>query len=116
MVQYENSFLPNTGISLGHHSQESLMCWLAQSGEVTRVEQVPLVGTVVEITHSEGLKTVYNSLTEVAVSAGDEVKQGDVIAKAGRNEIGKDLGVHLHFEVHENDQPVNPVEFLPELD
>ena len=30
-----------------------------------------------------------------------EVKQGDIIAKAGRNELEKEDGVHLHFEVRQ---------------
>jgi stage II sporulation protein Q len=57
---------------------------------------------------------VYQSLGEISVKAGDEVKQGALIAKAGRSELEKDLGVHLHFEVRENGTPVNPLALLDE--
>ncbi|MNI90151.1 Stage II sporulation protein Q [compost metagenome] len=42
-----------------------------------------------------------------------EVKQGDVIASAGRNEIEKDLGNHVHFAIYENGELVNPTTVLP---
>ncbi|MNE67260.1 Stage II sporulation protein Q [compost metagenome] len=82
-------------------------------GKVTRVEEVPLLGFVVEITHANNLKTVYESVADVKVKQDAEVKQGDVIANAGRNEIEKDLGNHVHFAVYENGELVNPTTVLP---
>ena len=38
------------------------------------------------------------------------VKKGEVIAEAGRNQFEKDAGVHLYFEVHQNQKPVNPAQ------
>ncbi|WP_144530104.1 M23 family metallopeptidase, partial [Peribacillus simplex] len=79
----------------------------------TRVENHPLNGNVVEVTSGD-TRTVYQSLNEVKVSEGAEVKQGDAIATAGRNELEKDLGNHLHFEVYEGDKLVNPEKLLPQ--
>lgn len=113
-IQYEDTFYPSMGISLSKQGNETFDVLAASSGTVTRLESHPLVGNQLEITHSNGLKTVYQSLANIVVEEGTEVSQGEVIAQAGRNELGKDLGVHLHFEVHQNDQPVNPEQFIPE--
>jgi stage II sporulation protein Q len=112
MIQYGDTFMPNVGISLSREDDEPFEVIAAMSGTVTRSEQLPVVGYVVEITHENDLKTIYQSLANVQVKEGDEVRQGDVIGEAGRNEIGKDLGNHVHFEIHRNGEPVNPEEFI----
>lgn len=114
MVQYNDTFIPNTGVDLARGDNKAFEVRAALSGKVTRVEQNPLTGQVVEITHSDNLKTVYQSLADVKVKQDDEVKQGDAIASAGVSELGKNLGNHLHFEVYEEGQPVNPQGYLPE--
>lgn len=111
-IEYDNTFMPNMGISLTREDNQTFNVVAALSGTVSRVEKLPLVGNRIEVTHNNGLKTVYQGVSEVAVQQGAQIKQGDVIAKAGRNELEKDLGVHLHFEVIENDQPTNPAEKL----
>ncbi len=114
MIEHDNTYIPSTGISLAAEDNSAFEVLAAMSGKVTRVENVPLLGNLVEITHEDGLKTIYQSLSDVAVSLDQEVAQGDVIAKAGRNELQKDAGVHVHFEIHQQDQPVNPETFLME--
>lgn len=113
LVQYNDTFIPNTGIDLAREDKQSFEVTAAMGGKVTRVEEVPLLGFVVEITHANNLKTVYESLADVKVKLNAEVKQGDVIAMAGRNEMEKDLGIHVHFAVYENGELVNPVQVLP---
>ena len=89
MVQYNDTFIPNTGVDLARGDNKSFEVKAALGGKVTRVEQNPLTGQVVEITHSDNLKTVYQSLSDVKVKQDDEVKQGDAIASAGVNELEK---------------------------
>ncbi|WP_025692424.1 M23 family metallopeptidase [Paenibacillus zanthoxyli] len=113
MVQSGDTFTPNTGIDLAREDKKTFDVKAAISGEVTRVEDVATLGTVVEVTQGN-LKTVYQSLGEAKVKQGDQVKQGDTLASAGRNEIEKDLGNHLHFEVYQDGKPVNPSELLPQ--
>jgi stage II sporulation protein Q len=112
ILQQGNRYTPNTGIVMAREDNAAFDVRAAMSGEVTRSEKVPAVGNLVEITHEDGLKTIYYSLTDVAVRTGDRVTQGDLIGKAGRNELGKDFGVHLHFEVHKDGEPVNPAMLL----
>ena len=116
VIQYENTFVTSDGIAIARQDNQTFDVAAALGGTVTRVENAPVIGNVVEIEHEGGLSTIYYSLADVQVEQGQEVSQGEVIAKAGQNEYEKDLGVHLHFEVHENGEPVNPHRYLPEMD
>lgn len=113
LVQYNDTFIANTGIDLARADNQSFEVTAAMGGKVTRVDEVPLLGFVVEITHANNLKTVYESLSDVKVKMDAEVKQGDTIALAGRNEMEKDLGNHVHFAVYENGELINPSTVLP---
>jgi stage II sporulation protein Q len=112
LVKYANTFWPHSGIDYARKDGKSFDVIAALSGKVIRVEQNPLVGQEVEIQHENGLITVYQSLTDIRVKVGQEVKQGDVIAQAGRNNFEKEAGVHLHFEVRKGNQTVQPELYL----
>jgi stage II sporulation protein Q len=112
IIEQEDTLVPSMGIALSRQDNQTFDVLAAMSGKVTRTDKVPSVGNLVEITHDNGLVTVYYSLAETAVTKGSEVKQGDVIAKAGRNEMEKNLGVHVHFEVISDGEPVNPENFI----
>ena len=68
-------------------------------------------GNTVKIDHGNGLTTVYSQLGELNVAAGDTVSGGDVIGTVGES-IGETVSdTHLHFEVHRDGKPQDPVEF-----
>lgn len=67
-------------------------------------------GNLVQIDHGNGIATLYGHNSRLAVSAGEQVKKGQVIAYAGST--GKSTGPHVHYEVRENDQPVDPLKYL----
>lgn len=115
VIQQGNEYMAHMGISIGMEDQAPFDVLAAMSGTVTRIENLPMVGNQVEITHEDGLVTVYQSLENVSVSLNEQVSQGQVIAQAGRNELEKDLGVHLHFEVRENGEALNPQTLLPAI-
>lgn len=114
MIQYGDQLTPHTAIDLKAKDGAAFDVLAALSGKVTAVENNPVVGNLVEITHSNGLISVYQSLADVKVTKGAEVKKGDVIAKAGRNDFEKEDGVHLHFEVRQvsDNAAVNPETLL----
>ncbi|MEK3696667.1 M23 family metallopeptidase [Paenibacillus sp. FSL R10-2199] len=114
MVQYNNTFITNTGIDIAREDNKTFDVKAALSGEVTRVEDVAVLGKVIEVASPGDLKTVYQSLSDTKVKQGDEVKQGDTLATAGQNELEKGLGNHVHFEVHEDGKIVNPSDLLPQ--
>lgn len=67
-------------------------------------------GNCVIVSHGNGLATLYGHLSELIAKTNDEVKVGQVIAKSGNS--GRSTGPHLHYEVHKNNNPVNPKLFM----
>ena len=67
-------------------------------------------GNYVVIDHGNGYTTIYGHASELACSTGDFVNQGDVIAYVGST--GNSTGPHLHFEIRENDTPLDPLGFV----
>lgn len=70
-------------------------------------------GNVVEIDHGNGYSTLYGHNSKLIVRAGDIVRAGQQLAKAGST--GRSTGPHVHFEVHVNGRPVNPRKFLDKV-
>lgn len=65
-------------------------------------------GNLIKIQHDNGAVTYYAHLSEILVSVGDKVAQGDLIALMGAT--GNVSGPHLHFEIRPNGiTPVNPI-------
>jgi LysM repeat protein len=54
-------------------------------------------GSYIVISHPNGVQTLYAHLSEVSVSVGQSVGQGDYIGAMGST--GRSTGSHLHFEV-----------------
>lgn len=67
-------------------------------------------GKYVIISHGNGVQTVYAHCSQLLVSAGQSVAQGEVIAKVGST--GNSTGNHLHFEIRLNGTQVNPQNYL----
>ena len=67
-------------------------------------------GRVVIIRHGYGLKTKYAHLKKSLVKKGQYVKRGETIGLVGNS--GKTTGSHLHYEVHLNGVPVNPLRYV----
>lgn len=114
IVQVGTTFSAHTGIDFVDPDGKSFDVHAALSGKVSQVQKHAKNGHVIEISHGKGLVTVYQSLTDVQVAEGDEVRQGTVIAKAGRSDVERDLGVHLHFETRLNGEVINPNSMITE--
>ena len=112
LIQVGTKFMPHMGIDLVDPNGQAFDVMAAMSGKVTHVQKHPTNGSTVEISHGNGLVTVYQSLNNVQVEVGTEVKQGTVFASAGRNELESDLGVHLHFEARLNGENINPSSYI----
>ncbi len=68
-------------------------------------------GKLVKIDHGNGVQTWYAHCSQLYVSAGQVVSQGQQIAAAGAT--GNAYGAHLHFEVRINGVAKNPRSYLP---
>lgn len=67
-------------------------------------------GLCTVIDHGSGLGTLYGHQSTLGVQTGDVVKRGQIIGFVGST--GKSTGPHLHWEVRQFGQPINPVPFL----
>jgi murein DD-endopeptidase MepM/ murein hydrolase activator NlpD len=67
-------------------------------------------GRLVVIDHGNGLQTYYAHLSRLGVIAGQEVRRGDVIGALGSS--GRVTAPHLHYEVRQHGNPVNPYTYL----
>ncbi len=70
-------------------------------------------GNKVVISHGYGVVTKYGHTSKILVKPGQRVSRGDKIALVGKS--GLATAPHLHYEVHVNGRPVNPLTYvLPE--
>ncbi len=83
----------------------------AQSGTVVfKDERFKGYGKTVIIDHGGNYETVYAYNSEILVNLGDEVRQGDLIAKAGRT--GRATSPSLHFEIRRDGKAEDPMGYL----
>ena len=110
IIYHDNTYLQNSGTDFISENVFDVVCVL--DGSVTDVKEDDTLGKIVEIKHDNGYVSIYQSLSEVSVKKGDMVTQGQVIGKSGTNELDKDMGNHLHFELYVNGQVVDPTLYL----
>ena len=80
------------------------------SGTVTTSTHSNSAGNYIVIAHGNGMSTVYMHCSSLLVSVGDNVEQGEVIAKVGST--GYSSGNHLHFGVIKNSTYVDPLGYI----
>lgn len=93
---------------------ENLNVMAIANGKVTNVYTNYLEGTVVEISHADGIVSIYKSLaSDVKVSVGETVTAGQVIGTASES-MAEELntGAHLHLEMTVNGVKVDPNNYL----
>jgi murein DD-endopeptidase MepM/ murein hydrolase activator NlpD len=66
-------------------------------------------GNHIVIQHGYGYETLYGHLSKYKCKAGQRVKRGDIIGYVGST--GRSEAPHLHYEVHKDGKPVNPINF-----
>lgn len=105
----------HTGIDIS--TEDGAEVFSAADGIVSRVYSDPLLGKAVEITHGNGITSLYANLSSsnIAVKEGDVVKSGDLIGKVGDTSLSELADEpHLHFAVKVNGTSVNPLDYLSE--
>ena len=82
----------------------------AAAGKVTTVSYNSARGYFIVVDHGSSYVTLYQHLSRQDVKVGDMVKAGQKIGAVG--ETGISTAPHLHFEVHVNGTPVDPLQFF----
>ena len=85
----------------------------AADGRVVMAEPLTVRGNAILVDHGLGVHTGYWHLSEINVTAGQEVKAGDVIGKVGSS--GLSTGAHLHWEIRIGQINVNPVQWTRQV-
>lgn len=67
-------------------------------------------GNYIILGHAGGFQTLYGHLSEVYVTNGMSVRQGQTIAAMGNT--GRSTGPHLHFSIYKYQNPVDPLTYL----
>lgn len=80
------------------------------SGMVTTATHSNSAGNYIVIAHGNGMSTVYMHCSLLLVSVGDNVEQGEMIAKVGST--GYSSGNHLHFGIIKNGTYMDPLEYV----
>ena len=110
IIYHDDTYIQNSGVDFVYDKMFDVISIL--EGTVTNVKEDEVLGKIVEITHNNDYISVYQSLTEVNVKKGDTISQGQRIGKSGNNQLDKELGNHLHFELYIGGQVVNPLDYL----
>jgi len=98
----------HTGIDIGAYSGKDIVA--AASGKVIMSTWYGGYGNFIMIDHGGGIVTCYGHASKLIAKKGDIVKRGQVIAKIGST--GRSTGPHLHFEVRDNGEYINPMNYF----
>lgn len=83
----------------------------AAAGTITHAGPAGTYGNLVTVRHENGFETRYAHLSAVDVQVGDHVAAGQDVGKVGTT--GYSTGPHLHFEVRQDGQAIDPAPLLP---
>jgi len=81
-----------------------------KSGMVTEVRTSATYGKVLQYETADGYTVMYAHLSEVLVQEGEEIRQGQIVAKSGNT--GLSTGPHLHYSLWKDEVLLDPMEYL----
>jgi murein DD-endopeptidase MepM/ murein hydrolase activator NlpD len=71
-------------------------------------------GNHVIVSHGDGWYTLYGHQDNIVVSVGQSVEKGQMLGTMGNSgNVWGGTGIHLHFEIHKDNQVFNPLSLLP---
>lgn len=96
------------GVDIAMPCGTNVLC--AQKGVAKEVSENDDYGKYIIVDHGDSICTLYAHLESIIANSGDEIDKGQLIAKSG--ESGKVTGPHLHFEIREGENWLNPEDFI----
>ena len=104
-----NGYWGHTGMDIA--TSRGTIIRAAASGTVVKaVRQYYAYGIHVKISHGNGIYTLYAHMSQLAVSYGDYVQQGQIIGYVGQT--GNAYGNHCHFEIIINGRFMDPSKYI----
>ena len=106
IIYFENTYIQNKGVD--YTSTDDFDVVSIYDGEVINIEDNLIYGKVVTVKHSDKLISKYANISNVLVSVGYKLTQGEVIGTATKSKIDEDSESLLHFEVIYNNDNIDP--------
>lgn len=101
---------PDSHTGLDIAADRGAPVYATAAGHIERAGWAGDYGNLVVVSHAFGLSTRYAHLSKISVSAGADIKRGDIVGHVGAT--GRATSSHLHYEVWANGRPVNPLRLL----
>ncbi len=92
------------GIDIGAESGTPIVS--VTHGQVIKVAENDSYGKYIMVRHNDNLTTLYAHCSAIDAKEGQNVRQGQQIARVGST--GRSTGPHLHFETRVGGQKINP--------
>jgi lipoprotein NlpD len=106
-----NNGFKNDGIDIAASTGSKVVA--AYSGKVVFASDLKGYGNTIIIQHNDKYATVYANNKSMLVRKGAVVKTGELIAQAGNSSGVTTTIPHLHFQIRKENQPRNPLFYLP---
>ncbi|MCE5170218.1 M23 family metallopeptidase [Paenibacillus profundus] len=98
----------HAGLDISGNTGDSI--YAAAEGEVIESDVDELKGNFIIIKHQSGLSTRYLHMNKRVAQRGDKVIKGQIIGEVGST--GRSTGPHLHFEIRQSDQAIDPEGYI----
>lgn len=105
-ILHENR--PHEGIDV--HAPTGTPIVAPAAGRVVYAGNDKGYGLVVEIDHGNGIRTRFAHCSRLVVQQGQQVTRNQLIAAVGST--GLSTAPHLHYEIHVNGKPVDPITYV----
>jgi len=112
LIKYQNSYRTSVGTSYAKKDGTTFDVLSVLGGKVVEIKESPLYSNYVAIEHKDGFKTYYYGLSEVTVTLGSEINQGDKIGVSGKTEIDAETGNHVYVKMMKNGKHYNPEKLI----
>lgn len=106
LIYYEDTYMQSSGVAYSKGEAFDIVSILP--GTVREVKEDTTLGNVITIDHDNGISSVYQSISDITIKAGDKIEQGTIIGKSSVSNISVELDNHLYFELIINGVCVNP--------
>lgn len=103
----------HNGVDIGRLKTNGEPIYSTDDGKVLKAYYNSARGYVVEIQHDTYVSRYQHLVSDKVVKDGQKVNAGDIIGYMGNS--GASAGFHLHFEILQNNIPLDPLPFLKEV-
>ena len=96
------------GIDIGVPENTDVVA--VKSGKVIEVRTSKTLGNLLKFETEDGYVVTYAHLNKALMEVGDEVEQGQVVAKSGNT--GLSTGPHLHYGIQKDGMLLDPMQYV----